>query len=116
MTFTGKSGSRVAKALINTHRQTDGSVTVEVRGEVDLGCSDRLCRVLVDMATRVRPTRLVVDLLHVTFIDSTGIGALVAGRNAARTVGIRFTLRHPSAFVATQLRQTGLQDLLGTDG
>jgi anti-sigma B factor antagonist len=57
----------------------------------------------------------VVDLLHVTFIDSTGIGALATGRSAAHQMGIGFTVRHPSAFVARQLRQTGLYDKLVAD-
>ena len=99
-------------AFINKVHGTDGGVVVEVRGEIDMACADRLRDELVDTVTRLRPARLVVDLLHVTFIDSTGVGALVAGRNAARTVGIRFSVRQPSAFVVTQLRQTGLYDAL----
>jgi hypothetical protein len=31
-----------------------------------------------------------VDMRHVTFIDSTGIGALVAGYHAARTAGVAY--------------------------
>jgi anti-sigma B factor antagonist len=102
----------VAGALINTLRGADGNIVIDVRGEVDVSSSERLGTVLVDTATRLRPPLLIVDLLHVTFIDSTGIGALAAGRNAASTVGIGFTLRHPSAFVVTQLRQTGLYEKL----
>jgi anti-sigma B factor antagonist len=101
--------------LINTHRSTDGSVVVEIRGEIDVASADRLCRTLVDAATRLRPTRVVVDLLYLTFIDSTGIGALVAGRNAARSVGGEFALRHANHFVTAQLRQTGLYTALTGD-
>jgi anti-sigma B factor antagonist len=82
----------VIGTLINTHRSTDGSVVVEIGGDIDVASADRLCRILVDAATRLRPTRVVVDLLYLTFIDSTGIGALVAGRDAARSVGCGFTL------------------------
>src|SRR2546421_1049812 len=52
----------VAGALINSLRGTDGSVVVDVRGEIDVTCSQRLCQVLVDAATRLRPAGLVVDL------------------------------------------------------
>src|SRR4051794_41359038 len=97
-----------AGATIHTQRAADGSVVVNIRGEIDVSSTDRLRRVLVDTANQVRPVRIVVDLLHVTFIDSTGLSALVAGSNAARTVGIGFTVRNPNAFVVTQLRQTGL--------
>jgi anti-sigma B factor antagonist len=105
----------VAAALINTQRVADGSVLVEVRGEIDVSSADRLGRVLVDAATRLHPARIVVDLLHLTFIDSTGIGALVSGHNAARAVGADFRLRHPSPFVITQLRQTGVYSALIVD-
>jgi anti-sigma B factor antagonist len=90
----------------------DGTAAVEVRGELDLSICDQLRRVLVDTATRLRPPVIVVDLLHVTFIDSTGIGALAAGHNAARRVGIKFTVRHPTEFVARQLRSMGLYEAL----
>jgi anti-sigma B factor antagonist len=102
-------------ALINTRRAPDGSVLVEVRGEVDVETSARLRNILVDTATRLMPTRIMVDLLHVTFIDSTGIGALAAGRNAAQRVRLGFAVRNPNAFVAAQLRQTGLYDTLVSD-
>jgi anti-anti-sigma factor len=108
-------GGSVDNTLIETHRTSDGSVVVEIRGEIDVSSADRLRRVLVDAATQLRPPGVVVDLLHLTFIDSTGIGALVAGRNAARTVGIGFTLRHPGPFVVDRLRQTGLYSTL-TEG
>jgi anti-anti-sigma factor len=102
----------VAETLINTLHGTDGAVVVEVRGELDVASAHRLREVLRDIAARLRPTAITVDLLHVTFIDSTGIGALASGSNAARTHGIPFSARHPSPFVATQLRTTGLYDTL----
>ena len=101
--------------FINKVQGTDGGVVVEVRGEIDVGCADRLNRVLVDTVTQLRPARLIVDLLHVTFIDSTGVGALVGGRNAAQALGIPFTVRQPSSFVVNQLRQTGLYEALAVE-
>jgi anti-anti-sigma factor len=98
--------------LIQTSRLADGTAAIEVRGELDLSICDQLRRVLIDTATRLRPPVIVVDLLHVTFIDSTGIGALAAGHNAARSVGIQFVVRHPTEFVARQLRSVGLYEAL----
>jgi anti-sigma B factor antagonist len=111
-------GSRiyvVSGTLINTLHGPDGGVVVEVRGEVDVACADRLCQVLVDVATRLRPPHLVVDLLHVTFIDSTGIGALASAAQSAGRHGVGLSVRHPSPFVTTQLRTTGLYDQLTAD-
>jgi anti-sigma B factor antagonist len=105
----------VSGALINPARAADGAVVVDVRGELDIESADRLRRILSDTA-RLHPPRIVVDLLHVTFIDSTGLSALMAGRSAAQTVGVAYSVRHPSGFVATQLRQTGLYEALLTRG
>ena len=102
----------MGETLINTLHGQDGAVVVEVRGEVDLASAERLRETLHDIATRMRPTAITVDLLHVTFIDSTGIGALAAGHNAARSIGIEFVVRHPSEFVARQLRSVGLYEAL----
>jgi anti-anti-sigma factor len=106
----------VTATLINTQHGPDGAVVVEVRGEVDIASAERLRELLQDIAVRLRPTAITVDLLHVTFIDSTGIGALASGSTAAHAHGIPFTARHPSPFVITQLRTTGLYDTLAVDG
>jgi anti-anti-sigma factor len=106
--------SVVAPTLINTLRGSDGTIVVEIRGEVDVASTDRLRLVLRD-AARIRPTAVIVDLLYVTFIDSTGIGALAAGYNAARTYGVPFEVRQARPFILTQLRQTGLYEVLVAD-
>ena len=102
----------MGETLINALHGPDGGVVVEVRGELDIACADRLREALHDIADRLRPTAITVDLLHVTFIDSTGIGALASGSTAAQAHGIPFTARHPSPFVVTQLRTTGLYESL----
>jgi len=104
----------VGGTLINTLHGPDGDVVVEVRGEVDLACADRLAELLRGIARRLRPVSITVDLLHVTFIDSTGLGALAAAAGAARVHGIRLTVRNPSPFVVTQLHTTGLYEALTT--
>ncbi|GAA1790451.1 STAS domain-containing protein [Planosporangium flavigriseum] len=106
----------MADMLINTRDVSDGSTVIEIHGEVDISSAPRLWQILVDTATELTPTRVVVDLQYLTFIDSTGIGALVAGRNAAQAIGVGFTVRNPSPFITTQLRVTGLYDVLVSDG
>jgi anti-anti-sigma factor len=91
----------------------DGSVVVDVHGEVDLSSAGSLRQVITDAAA-LRPRRIVVDLEHVTFIDSTGLSALIGGHSAAHALRVAYTVRNPSTFVATQLRKTGLYDILIT--
>ena len=103
----------MGEALVNARRLADGTVVIEVRGEIDVASAALLRTRLVDTVANLRPICIVVDLLHVTFIDSTGIGAIAAGQNAARAVGVGFQVSNPTPFVAQQLRITGLSAELG---
>jgi len=49
-------------------------------------------------------------------MDSTGVGALVFGFNAARERGLAFEVHNPSRVVAQELRVTGLAELFGVRG
>ncbi len=101
---------------MTTRRQADGTIVVDVRGTLDAATVDAVRTALMSAVQQERPPVLVVDLTFVTFMDSLGIGALVAGHNAARDVGTRFVLRNPSEFVHRQLRVTGLAEMFGLSG
>lgn len=106
----------MGEAVMTTRRQADGGIVVEVRGSLDAATVDALGRDLLGTLTAHRPVTMVVDLTYVTFMDSMGVGALVAGHNAARDTGTRFLLRNPSDFVRRQLHVTGLADMFGLSG
>ena len=98
---------------MTTRRQADGAIVVDVRGTLDAATVDALREALISTLQSERPTTMIVDLTFVTFMDSMGIGTLVAGYNAAREAGARFELRNPSEFVHQQLRVTGLAEMFG---
>lgn len=98
---------------MTTRRQADGAIVVDVRGILDAATVDALRGALVGTLHSQRPVTMIVDLTFVTFMDSMGVGALVAGYNAARETGTRFVLRNPSDFVHHQLRITGLAEMFG---
>ena len=98
---------------MTTRRQADGAIVVDVRGSLDAATVGTLREALLGTVQRERPVVLIVDLTFVTFMDSQGIGTLVAGHHAAREVGTRFMLRNPSEFVHRQLRVTGLDGMFG---
>jgi anti-anti-sigma factor len=91
----------------------DSSVTVEVRGPLEAETVGALRSVVLDAIRAWRPPRLVIDLRNVPFMDSIGVGTLVAGSNAAREVGGTLELRSPSPFVHRLLHITGLTDFFG---
>ncbi|GLY06364.1 MULTISPECIES: STAS domain-containing protein [Actinoplanes] len=103
----------MGEAVITARQQADGTIVVEVRGSLDAATVGALRGQLVETVSRDRPELMIVDLMFVTFMDSMGIGALVAGYEAARDFGTRFELRNPNEFVHRQLRVTGLTGLFG---
>ena len=83
---------------------------VDVHGEVDVHSApqlrDRLIQVIHGGTSSV-----VVDLSWLTFIDSTGLGALVAARNEAKTTGAALRLVCKSDRVLKVFRITGLHSV-----
>jgi anti-anti-sigma factor len=102
----------VANALVNRRVLHDGTVVLDVRGELDVAVDDALREVLVDTITTGRPPAVIVSMRHVSFVDSTGLGALVAGYNAARALDVRYVVQHVAPFVEKQLHASGLSDVL----
>ncbi|WP_148613441.1 STAS domain-containing protein [Nocardioides rubriscoriae] len=96
-----------------TERELD-CVTATVTGEVDLlsvGALRRtLAEVLIDGCRM-----LVVDLAGVTFLDSTGLGALVATWRRARVLRVEMVIWRPSHPVSTVLGLTALDRVLAID-
>lgn len=79
----------------------DGALIV-VAGEIDAATSAILADATHDAAAG-GATRLVLDLSDVSFMDSSGIAALISTRLIATT-----TLRRPSVAVQRLLELTGL--------
>ena len=79
-------------------------------GEVDLSVAPSLRDSGMEMARLVAPGRLEIDLGDVTFIDSSGLGALISLRNAARQCGAKLVLVRVSQAVARFLELAGVRD------
>lgn len=90
---------------------TEGErLTVRVTGDIDLSTADKLAEALEEAVTRAREVR--VDLADVTFLDSTGIRALVQGYRAAQGRGTTFYVVGAQQWIAKVLEVTGVGPLL----
>ncbi len=86
-------------------------VTVALRGEVDVLNVEQV-RVAVHEAIAARPREIVVDLAALSFIDSTGLGALIFGFPRARDAGIGYRLANPTRMVHQVLVLSGFLEVV----
>jgi anti-anti-sigma factor len=96
---------------LSRRQRDDRSVTLAPDGEVDLGVADALGSAIRD-TTGAGRVDVVVDLARVTFLDCAGVGALVAGRNTARSRGCGYTVANPQGQVRRVLELTGVLTVL----
>jgi anti-anti-sigma factor len=94
-----------------TTQASGGRVTVSLKGELDLSSvgkvEDELKRVEAD-----EPTLLVLDLSQLSFLDSTGLRAVVTADERARTNGRRLVVVRGSDAVQRVFAITRLEERL----
>lgn len=93
----------------------DGTAVVTVLGEIDFSNADEVSRGIRDAIEEWAPPAVHVDLRDATFIDSTGLGALIEGYRAAGDGETRFVVVNPSDSFRRVLTVTGLCELFGLD-
>ncbi len=73
-------------------RRSDNMPIFDISGDVDLAHSPELRKALLRELRELRTPRVVLNLLKVRYIDSSGVASLVEGLKASRDVGSRFIL------------------------
>jgi anti-sigma B factor antagonist len=101
----------VSEEQVTSLDRDDDTVTVALRGEVDVLNVDQIRRALRE-AIAAAPRQIVVDLVDLSFIDSTGLGALIFGFQRCRDAGIGFRLSRPSPGVHQILVLSGLLEVV----
>lgn len=89
----------------------DGVVRAHLAGEFDTTNAAHLRAVLVRAVDQAGEPGLEVDLSAVRFVDSMGLGALVAAFHRARGRGVPFRVGQASPVAARLLNMTGLARL-----
>jgi len=92
----------------------DGDAVVRMSGEIDLAVVDEVLSAAREGLAHHDGLRL--DLSRVTFIDSTGLGALVRVRNESAAEGKSLTLVDVPASLVRLLDITGLHDMFTVVG
>jgi anti-anti-sigma factor len=91
---------------------TATAVRMRIAGEIDLSASDDVEEWIVEAIPDEPAMGLEVDLSAVTFLDSTGIRALVLGQQAASRKGVTMRVTGPHGRVESVLKITGVYEML----
>ena len=86
-------------------RHLDKTTIFDISGNIDLAHSTEVRRVVLREFREIRTPRVILNLLDVNYIDSSGVASLVEGLKASRDVGSRLILfgLSPIAYEVLQL-------------
>jgi len=102
--------ARVADIPIRVRRDLDGGAVLAVSGEVDVATAPALRQAVV-RAVDSRPSRVVIDLSAVSFMDSSALGVLISGYKYAQGAGVPMALASPAPGVYRLLRTSGMVEI-----
>ena len=81
-------------ALKMTYREVNGVSVVALDGRIVLGEESNALREKVKSLIAEGKKKIVINMEHVTFIDSAGLGTLVAAHHSVKTQGASLRLCH----------------------
>lgn len=108
----GRPSANLLRTGFHAHYERSGGVVViRLVGELDMATVVQL-RQAVTEALETAATSVVLDLSALTFVDSSGIGALVGASRRFQELGCSFALHAPTRSVLKALRLTGVDRLM----
>ena len=94
------------KVLTLAMERDGDSAVVKCHGRLVTGTTEEFYREVKHLLTREK--LVVVDLAELTYVDSTGLGALVRLHTTARKLGCQFELLHLGKQLRNVLKLTNL--------
>jgi anti-sigma B factor antagonist len=82
--------------------------TVKLSGSLDISCFDHFFSKII-AALKLKPDLLIVDMQDVSFIDNSGLGALITALTIIRANGGRLALCSLNESVEVVIELTGSQ-------
>lgn len=100
--------------MTSSFNSTPDKLTVSLSGDL-IGGSDAMTFAieLRDKLAHHTPKRVVVDAAQVGFVNSSGLGMLIAARQSTLEHGAEFTLASPAIQLKSLLNVTKLTELMG---
>jgi anti-sigma B factor antagonist len=82
--------------------------TVKLSGSLDISCFDQFFGEIIS-ALKLKPDLLIIDMQDVSFIDNSGLGALITALTIIRANGGRLALCSLNESVEVVIELTGSQ-------
>jgi anti-sigma B factor antagonist len=101
-------------ALRMTDRETDGVTVLEIEGRIVLGEESNSFREKVKSLLAAGKKKIVLNLSNVSYIDSAGLGTLVATFHSARSQGAILKLANLGSKFKEVLQVTKLMTVFDT--
>ena len=101
------------RGMLEVEAGPGGVVVARLAGEFDTTNAARLRSALLGAVEQAGEPGVEIDLSAVRFMDSMGLGALVAGFHLARRRGVPYRVGRASPAAARLLTMTGLARLWG---
>jgi anti-sigma B factor antagonist len=98
-------------ALKMTNREVDGVSVVALDGRIVLGEESNALREKVKSLMAEGKKKVVLNMANITFIDSAGLGTLVAAHHSAKSQGAALKLAHLGAKFQEVLQITKLMTI-----
>lgn len=95
-------------ALKITERDVDGVIVLSLEGRIVLGEESNSLREKVKSLLAAGKKKIVLNMSNVTYIDSAGLGTLVAAHHSAKTQGTTLRLSNLGAKFQEVLQVTKL--------
>jgi len=89
-------------------RQVGDAVILDLSGDITLFNSPEIRKALIDQLREQRVSHLIVNMLDVPYVDSSGVASLVEGLKISRDLKSRFALYGLSKSARTVLELTHL--------
>ena len=102
----------ISEAPRGGEAQSSGSIVCVVEGEIDMACSKELAASILAAAITT-PGDVVVDMSEVSFIDSSGLSALLAVREIIEIGGRSFRIEGLQPGPRRLFELVGVMDLFG---
>ena len=101
-----------ADLVIDVGTPQDGRLPIALAGDLDMPATFKLEPELERHIGADDVTRVVLDCAGVQFMDSAGLGTLLATREHAQGLGVQLTVENPSPAMRRVLELTGTTQLL----